>query len=168
MPQSVTPRKRVPWFLWFLAAAIFLVGIGMVWYGWYNGRGLVWILIGGLIVLALIVLVGGTRITLWLAHRLERQILRKPSLASQHLVHTGLQQGGKLVQLGGRALGESVNGARQTLNSLGQEQWRKTGTVTWISAPSRRRDGICPACGHGVRRGAKFCDRCGKPLAHLS
>ena len=90
MPQSVTPRKRVPWFLWFLAAAIFLVGIGMVWYGWYNGRGLVWILIGGLIVLALIVLVGGTRITLWLAHRLERQILRKPSLASQHLVHTGL------------------------------------------------------------------------------
>lgn len=171
MSQSITPRKRVPWLLWFLTVAIFLVGIGMVWYGWHSEKGLAWIFIGGLVVLVLIVVATSTRIALWLAHRVERQILRKPSLVSRQLVHTGLQQGEKLAQLGSRTLGKNVVGVKQTLsqtvNNFVPDRRRRTGTVTWISLPPGRRNAFCPGCGHGLRDGAKFCDHCGKPIIHV-
>jgi type VI protein secretion system component VasK len=176
MPLGITPLKDILTLLkrlrWFLTLVIFFVAAGLAWYGWQSGRGLVWIVFGSVLLLLLVVVVWGSKITFWLARRLEHQILRNQSLASRRLVNTGLQQGEKLVQLGSKELEKNINGAKQVLsqalNSLGQDFRAKPGKVTWVSAPPapHNPDAVCPACGQGVRIGAKFCDHCGKPIMH--
>ncbi len=174
MPSGIPPLKNVPTLLkrlrWLLTLVILFVAAGLAWYGWQSGRGLVWIAFGSVLLLLLVVMVWGGKITLWLVRSIEHQILRNQGLASRQLVHTGLQQGKKLVQSGSKKLEKDIHGAKQVLdqalNSIGQDFRPKPGKVTWVSAPPTPHtpDAVCPACGQGVRSGANFCDHCGKPI----
>jgi len=176
MPLSIPPLKDIPVLLkrlrWFLTLVIFFIAVALAWYGWQSGKRLVWIAFGGALLLLLVVVAWGGKITFWLARRLAHQILRNPSLASRRLVDTGLQQGEKLVQLGGEEFGKNIQGAKQalgqTLNRLGQNFRVRPGKVTWVTAPptSQNPEVVCPTCGQGVRSGANFCDHCGSPLIH--
>ena len=176
MPLDITPLKNILALLkrlrWFLTLVIFFIAAGLAWYGWQSGRGFVWIVFGSVLLLLVVVMVWGGKITFWLARRLTHQVLRNQSLASRRLVNIGLQQGKKLVQSGSKELEKSINGAKQVLgqalNSLGQGFRAKPGEVTWVSEPPapHNPDAVCPACGQRVRSGAKFCDHCGKPIMH--
>ncbi len=176
MPLGITTLKDLLSLLkrlrWFLALVIFFAAVGLAWYGWQSGRGLVWIVFGSVFLLLVVVVILGGKISFWLARRLTNQILRKQSLDSRRLVSTGLRQGEKLVHLGRNELGKKVTGVKQgldqALTSVSQEFQTKPGKVTWVSVPpaSLYSDSVCPACGRGLRSGAKFCDHCGKPIRH--
>jgi hypothetical protein len=177
MPTGITPLKGFFTLLrrlrWFLTLAILLVAAGLGWYGWHSGGGIVWIGFIIALLLLLVVAIWGGKITFWLARRLGHQILGNRNLASHRFVNSGLQQGGKLIHLGGKELEKNIAGVKQALgqarNSLGQDLRVKPGKVTWVSEPPdpNNPDAVCPACGRGVRSEAKFCDHCGKPITHF-
>jgi hypothetical protein len=174
MPPGITPLKNIFTLLkrlrWFLTLAILFIAVGLCWYGWHSGGGIVWIAFISALLLLLLAAVWSGKITFWLARRLGNQILRSRDLASRRLANANLQQGKKLAYLGGKELGKNIAGVKQALgqarNSLGQDLRVKPGNVTWISAPPdpHSPDVVCPTCGRGLRSGAKFCDRCGKPI----
>ncbi len=176
MPLGITTLKDLLTLLkrlrWFLALVIFFAAAGLAWYGWQSGRGLVWIVFGSVFLLFVVIVVLGGKISFWLARRLINQLLHNKSSTSQRLASPGLQQGEKLIQLGKNELGKNVTGIKQeigqTLTSFSHEFRTKPGKVTWVSAPptSPYSDLVCPACGRGLRSGAKFCDHCGKPIRH--
>lgn len=174
--SGITPLKDISTLLkrlrWFLTLVIVFATVGLAWYSWHSGRELVFIVFGSVLLL-LVVVVWGSKITFWLARRLGRQILRNRSPGSRGLVNAGLQQGEKLVQLGSKEIEKNINGVKQVLgqarNSLSQNLRVKPGKVTWVSAPPapHNPEAVCPSCGQGVRSGARFCDHCGKPTMHL-
>jgi hypothetical protein len=172
MPPASTPLKGVATLLkrlrWLLMLAILSVAVGLAWYGWQSRGGLVWFVLGGLLLLSVVVMILGSKIAFWLARRLEHQILRRQSEASRRLVNAGLQQGERFAQLSSQRWEKNIQGAKQVLGqargSLAQDRWwGSPGKVTWISVP-RGPDAACPSCHHEVRSGAKFCDQCGKPI----
>lgn len=154
---------------WFLTLFILFPAVGLVWYGWHTSRGLAWIAIFEALLLLLLALVWGSNIARLLARRIEHQIVHKQIMSAHELVDSSLQQGEKLVQSSNKKFKKNINSTRQSLDQalyrFRQDWQRGKGKVTWITASPFQEPGpVCQACGQRQRNGAKFCDRCGKPI----
>ena len=90
---------------------------------------------------------------------------------AKEVVEESLDRAGDLMDQGmdraGDAVQKGVSAAKDAISDLGrevQDTWGSSHRPTFESSttPQALR---CPACGHAVRRGARFCAKCGAPLS---
>ncbi|MBC7249995.1 MAG: zinc ribbon domain-containing protein [Anaerolineae bacterium] len=117
------------------------------------------------LILIVAVLLGRRGIRCWALERAARgqRVLQKR--LARRMAQKGREKGEQILEKGEEALERGVGAARQALSSLVSEvqaDWQRPGAPT---QPRQRQAPRCPHCGYFVRPGAKFCDRCGKPLS---
>jgi len=90
---------------------------------------------------------------------------------AKEVVEESLGRAGDLVDQGmdraGDAVQKGVSAAKDAIADLGrevQDTWGSSRRPTFEPSTALRAL-RCPACGHGVRLGARFCAKCGAPLS---
>jgi len=149
--------------------ALFLIALALGYWAWRMGFPAtmpVPILIPLALCLILIVAIvlGRSKIRRWALASAARGQARVQKRVAEDLIQEGREKGQQVLQKGEKVLEKGVDAAKGAISSLAgevQADWQRHVSGP---APAVQQAPRCPQCGYFVRAGAKFCDRCGKPL----
>jgi hypothetical protein len=120
--------------------------------------------LGICLILILAILVGRRRIQRWALASASRGQAAVQKRVAKRMVQGGREKGEEILEKGEEVLEKGVDTAKDALSTLASEvkaDWKRYVAQPRPTQPQAPR---CPECGYLVRSGAKFCDRCGKPL----
>ncbi len=117
------------------------------------------------LILIVAVLLGRRGIRRWALERAARGQTALQKRLARRMAQEGREKGEQILEKGEEALERGVGAAREALSSLVAEVQADRQRPVAPTQTHQRRAPRCPHCGYFVRAGAKFCDRCGKPLS---
>lgn len=115
------------------------------------------------LVLIVTILLARKGVHRWALARAARGQARVQKRIAARMMQDGREKSEEVLKKGEEMLDRGVDTARDALSSLAgevQADWKRYVAQPRSSQPQTPR---CPDCGHPLRPGAKFCDRCGKP-----
>lgn len=115
------------------------------------------------LILIVAILLGRRRIQRWALASAARGQASVQKRVAKRMVQEGREKGEEILDKGEEILDKGVDTAKDALSTLASEvkaDWQLHVAPSQSPQPQAPR---CPTCGHPLRPGAKFCDRCGKP-----